>query len=504
MTRAFRFPPTDVYIPYPEDFVISAQGVSYLFYSEKLAVFSPVINNLFRCDPTVRSIQFPFPDTKKQFPLIKAIVNGGSLDINSNNIEFLSNAASFFQNPTLLNAISQYNVANGANKILEHLSSLKPPIYDFPAKFFEDEIEFVASNFEQLLSNHILSKFPVYIYDAIFSSPSFPRKTLNLKLYDFVKKLVDKDVAFSSLFAHIDLLDLPQATINEFLDSPRNDQLNGSLLFSVLSIQKATNKTSKQKVSPPPATPQPAIQPEPTPELLDEVQTCEPKKEQQTVKQEPQTVKAAKDFSTIKNAPIVPYTEKVVEVPSYLQIDSRVFSYSRDDPFNGIFNYISRDGNPQYRGYVSMKSAIKSKNKYLSQLITYHESHKKHPRWNNYYNNTFTKDTQWLIIRFLIYKVKLTHYSICIYKDKSYYSQMKHWKLYASNDGANWDVIDDRDTNVLNYPNVKCNFEIRPTQKFYTYFKIEQLENFTINRKSNLIYEFGLSLIEFFGELQKL
>lgn len=430
-------------LPYPEDFAIFVDGKQHLFYSEKLAVFSPKINQLFICDPTLKSIEFPYKDEKNQFSSIETLVNGGEIVINKDNCDFLSKAATFFENEKLLSSISIFLISSSGTNIFSRLSN------NHPIKFIQKELEYIAKEFQSFIENDDICSFPLEYYDAIFNSPSFNFSN-DHDLFKWITKMVKKYKSnFVPLYSHINFDNLTPEEIQEFLKNVDISKLNGSLLYSVKS---RLTKTEFQN------------------EEAD-----------------------------------IQYTDKVVEVPPYLQIQSKEFPFvnngSNESRFEGIFNYISQDGNPQFRGYITMDTGSPRKKKHLHRIINSNEE--QDYNWNNYDGISYKKEDQWIIIRFFIYKIRLDAYTFYINKDRSYFSQMKHWKIYGSENGIDWKLLDERDTDVLNKPHSMDTFYCNKGNKnFYSYFKIEQLENFSNTKETT--YEMTLTRIELFGEVQKL
>lgn len=429
--------------PYPEDFAIYVDGKRYSFYSEKIAVFSPKINQLFMCDPTLTSIQYPYPDSKKQFISIETLINGGEVVINKDNFAFLSKAADFFENDTLLSAISQFLISSSDTAVFSRLNQNQP------IKLIQKELEYIAEKFQSLIKTNEVCSLPLEYYNIIFNSPSFKFSDEH-ELFQWITKMVETHESdFTPLYSHIDFELLTPEEIEIFMKHVDISTLNGSLLYSVkLRLTKTVSKNDDT---------------------------------------------------------LIEYSNKVVDVPPYLQIQSKEFPYNNNDDgesnFKGIFYYLSKDGNPQFRGYVTMDTPSVRKKKYLHKLINYNEE--QYFNWNNFDGTSYKKEEQWLMIRFLIYKVRLDAYTLYADKERSNFSQMKHWKVLGSNDGSNWSLVDEEDTDILNKPHSYSTFKCKGENKqFYTYFKIEQLENFS--SKKETVNEMTLSKFEFFGEVRKL
>lgn len=441
----------DFTLPYPEDFEICVDGKNYLFYSEKLAVFSPKINQLFICDPTLKSIEFPYSDAKNQFSDIKTLVNGGEIIINKDNIDFLSNAATFFENENLLSSVSKFNISSSQAAIFPRLKNNNPPI-----KFIQKELEYISEKFQSFISNDNICSLPIEYYDIIFNSPSF-KNFDDHQLFKWITKMVEKrGEIFSSLYSHVNLENLTPEELQTFLNHVDMTKISGSLLYSV--------KPLLDKISP----------------KTEEVNNG-------------YTIESTNESTN-------EYTDKVVNVPPELQITSKELPYV-DSTSKGIFNFISQDGNPQYRGYITIKTGNQRKKNYIHRIINTNEEQLFN--WNNFDGTTYKKEDQWIIIRFFIYKIKLDAYTFLIDKERAYFSQMKHWKIYGSLNGIDWSLIDEKNTDALNKPHSKETFKCtKGNTNFYSYIKIEQLENFSKEKKDS--YEMTLTKVEFFGEIRKL
>lgn len=76
---------------------------------------------------------------------------------------------------------------------------------------------------------------------------------------------------------------------------------------------------------------------------------------------------------------------------------------------------------------------------------------------------------------------------------------MKNWKLEGSNNGINWDYIDENsDSEGLNYSNIRCVYIVYWNKdKYYRYVRLTQTG---LNWNNN--YQMEIAFMEFYGRIQ--
>lgn len=449
---SFSLPPNYM-TRFSPDFIIHVGPKDYECHISYLSAFSPMINRLILCDRTIFEINYPDEDKNLFFQDLIGYIYGQKLAINNLNINFFTKAAIFFENSNLLEVVSNFHIQEDEFYIFNSLHN------QFPIQYTENEINYIAEHFKELMNEESMLNLSLFQYDAIFSSTefSFPDEKA---LFQWITKLIQiRGTDFISLYSHVLIDRLSLAEVQQFVQMVPADKIEGSLWHVFSSrLTKPLNEESNNG--------------DKGPRLM----VC---------------------------ADSLEYTDKVVDVPPELRILSQHFPYLQGGHYNGIFSYISRDRNPQHRGYITMDCGG-IKRRFLCVLVgNYNESGL---RWDNFagkkVNRSLEKD-QWFTIEFLIYKVRLEYYTLSCPEDKPDKSQPKSWKLLGSNDGNSWTLIHQMtDCKKMNTRKPTMVFKCSQSTEFYTHFKFVQLENHSKSPESK--YEFTLNHIEFFGEVQKL
>ena len=77
---------------------------------------------------------------------------------------------------------------------------------------------------------------------------------------------------------------------------------------------------------------------------------------------------------------------------------------------------------------------------------------------------------------------------------------LKNWVIEVSNDGKNWEIIDDRNNDSqLNKPDAVANFEINQNDGFYRFIQLRQTGKNWGNSLCIMIRS-----LEFFGKIKML
>ena len=431
--------------PYPEDFKIYVSEKVYSCHLVFVAAFSPKINNLILSDPTIHSINYPFNDMNNEFDNLMKLMYGKGIIINEANLDFYNKASIFFENQTLINAVSEFYICTNSNEnILNRLFE------NYPVKMVELELRYIAKNFNMFIRIQNMMNLPMVYLDAIISAPEFDFDNPH-ELFAWISKVVKlKGNDYLPLYCHLPFEQLSKNEVLSFSSLKPTDSLSGSL-WAAYTRRLAIDVIESS---------------------YEELYTGD-----------------------------IPYTDKVENIPHELQIIYKAFPYRPNGHFDGIFAFINTHGNPLWKKYVAMKCGG-NKAKYLNILVG--NNYDTNYRWDNFSGERCLQKDQWFSIQFLIYKVKVSKYTLCSIDDKPDKSQPKSWRLYASNDGVNWiilhEVINCQQTN-----NIKpiCVFSLdKPCPDYFTYFKFEQLANHSKSEKNK--YEFSLNHVEFFGEMKKL
>ncbi|KAK8881756.1 hypothetical protein M9Y10_044392 [Tritrichomonas musculus] len=459
---SFTFPIN--FIPSNEkDFTIHVGPIEYKCHSCYIAAFSPFINRLFICDHSMNEIQYPYNDPNNLFKNIIRLIYGEKIALNEKNIIFFEQAAFFFENEHLLRSVSEYFIKKSREDVINRLQK------NHPIKFIEKEIEYVAEHFEDFMNEVSMFQLPLLYYDTIFSCLKFSISDEYIMFHWITKLIQIRGPAFICLYSHAFLECLDETEVNEFLRLVPFENIDGALWKSVLS------------------------------RLSMRLNSKESNEDQNQLENPESSIDSNNSNNDSSQKSLVPYTDKVVDVPPELQIISRYFPYREGGHFKGIFNFISQNGNPQHRGYVTMDCGG-TKRRFLHILVgNYTDTTFK---WDNFGGKKCLEKDQWFIIQFLIYKVKLEKYTLSCPEDKPDRSQPKSWRLFGSNNGEDWKLIHEIkncDRTNTHKPIIVFNCQ---SQEFFSYFKFVQLENHS--KRPEAKYEFTLNHVEFFGEVQKL
>ena len=450
MKTSFSFKLGYLNFPIPCDFSIFVDQKEHMFHLSRLIAFSPKINSLILSDPTIKRIDYPFSDSIGQFSLIHKLVAGEKIPINKTNIQFLTEAASFFENLELLREVSLYYIENSEAKMLKRIEE-QPNKY--PLVFIENELNFIAENFDKYSSNNVIKNLSLEQYEALFNSLKFNTQSTE-DLFEFICELVDeRGHEYSSLFSCLYFDELSPYEMEKLLDKIKIEEVNGSLWHSIIPRLKkklfnenATEKINNQKVS---------------------------------------------SYTTI------------TELPDQYKIISKYFDFNKDNKLDGIFNFFSKIGNPEYNKFIKLTGGGTKMR--FANYVFYSEGPYDFV-WNNFdaKEKKCKEDDQWLCVELLFYKVKLTAYTIAVGYEKKNYTQPREWNLLGSTDGQNWTLIDHRyDCFAMNQPMAIERFVVNKQDKYYSYFKFVQEANFSNPQQSERRFMFSLSKVEFFGEVQK-
>ena len=122
-------------------------------------------------------------------------------------------------------------------------------------------------------------------------------------------------------------------------------------------------------------------------------------------------------------------------------------------------------------------------------------SHLIEREWREYWYSKDEENTA-LTIEFLCCDLLMTGYTIKTYKGLNDGGHLQSWTLEASNDGINWEILDEhRNDKSLNNKNKEVKFPI-VTLKPFKIFKLTQTQRNTFRK---LRYNMILRGIEFYG-----
>lgn len=192
----------------------------------RLAAFSPRFNRLLCCDPTID--HFCYPSKDKSFDTVMKWINGGKVAISSNNIQSLTEAAAFFENPRLISDIVAYKRKSKANEYQNAISllcsKLRPPI-----ALFVPEIEVVAREISSgSAPYHDLWSLPLENIEYVLQSQQWDHSKDGVLFGELVKELV-ANPDFAVLFGDLDLTVVPETSIAKLTEYVKPENVSGAI-----------------------------------------------------------------------------------------------------------------------------------------------------------------------------------------------------------------------------------------------------------------------------------
>ena len=144
-----------------------------------------------------------------------------------------------------------------------------------------------------------------------------------------------------------------------------------------------------------------------------------------------------------------------------------MFVYRNGKPFNGIVEFLTREGqgNPHDTGKMQVTASstgVRCLSKPEEVLA---------PRVDGEWSSN-NEAGSWITFKFCAYAVELHNYSIQTFSGKTGTTHLKSWKLEASNDGYSWTTLDNvPETPALNGPDFVVTRPV-PKSGFYKIFRI--------------------------------
>lgn len=449
------------YTDIPHDFAIIVDGTIYRCHLAVAASFSPLIRNASLCDPTCLQFTADISDENGDFKYVMSYMYGYGLQFTDDNLLFLFKCAQYFDCRALLESTSIiFNDLINPTNVFHQLNQ------NLPITHLTAQINYVATNFEKLKDNPEFMELPLYIYDGILRENNLSYDT-EISLFKWIQSIIDyRGYDFIQLYAHLIFEDLDPSCLQAIHRIVLAEDVAGALWAAL-----------KKR-------------------LLCKVQTEEIEfKEEDDLSKTP----FFKAPSHIKFAPISKPEENI-------RGRGKLIPFLPSRPLNGIFSYITavpgKKNDRSSIGIVAFDSGGCKKHRYLPKLIEHNEFG---ARWNNFDGKTFKKEDQWICIRLLKHRIALSGYTFSTPATTIDSWQPKSWRIYGSDDGKRWQILEEvRNNDAMNKPNAIVTFSIKnPTRVFFTYFRIEQLENH-IQKHSADRYQFCLSAIEFFGVVEEI
>jgi hypothetical protein len=156
-------------------------------------------------------------------------------------------------------------------------------------------------------------------------------------------------------------------------------------------------------------------------------------------------------------------------------------------PFDGIFARLSNDcaGNVHERGLVKITSSGDGQGSPWE--VT-------NPDWNSHWWGCGS-DTPWICFDFVERSVALTDYSLKAAEIR--FDFLRKWEIEGSNDGSNWNRIDEQTTRELCQANAVNSWHIGHRGAYYRFLRLRQTG---VNSGGTM--NLNLTRIEFFGVMK--
>ena len=164
------------------------------------------------------------------------------------------------------------------------------------------------------------------------------------------------------------------------------------------------------------------------------------------------------------------------------------------DYFSGIIKYLEgKSKNKNEFDDVVKLSGGGTPSGPITNIIKYDNNN----YYYNYYKGKATETEGWILFDFINRKIKLSSY--VIRNRYSYHANPKSWIITGSNDGSQWDNLDQQTGfSEFKKDNLKTErFECKSSNKYYRYIKYVQNEGWPDGYQ----YSFSLCCVEFFGSI---
>lgn len=170
-------------------------------------------------------------------------------------------------------------------------------------------------------------------------------------------------------------------------------------------------------------------------------------------------------------------------------------SRNRNKPIPILYDEIATNG------ILTKLSQEAGGNVHENHVVTISASSSKHSMPYMVANPDFTdcwmsqnRDDQWIQFDFQNRQIMLQNYTLKTHKYSSGSCHLKSWKIEGSNDTNNWELLDERDTNILNEEDKEVTFECAKKDGTYRYIRLRQTGP---NQRGD--HMLALTRIEFYG-----
>lgn len=372
--------------------------------------------------------------------LVSNICRGKAISVDKNNFENLVAIATELENTELISALVSTSDTEyfDIQKALDLLT--KKTLPNSSLKTLTDKI---ASQFCDI-SDQNLSNLDLETLDLLLSSPSLRIKDED-SLYDFLRTRFTSDLSFASLLKHVYFEYLSVDRVQDFVEFAEKN------LLSQISAD-IWRKLSRRLIRVPVAS------------------------DENTNGRHASVLEKAPDSEPAASG-------------------TRVFKYDEQKPLNGIIAHLTRQcgGNVHDKGVVEVTAS--------SDFVGQVPKNAADLEADTCFGSNNGLDT-WLCYDFKDLKVTPTSYTIrSRFNGHVDAHNLKSWVIEVSNDGSEWQIVDQRDdNNDLNGRNIIHNFKISSEECRgpYRYVRLRQTGP---NHYPGPYYYVNISSFEIFGSL---
>lgn len=177
--------------------------------------------------------------------------------------------------------------------------------------------------------------------------------------------------------------------------------------------------------------------------------------------------------------------------PNYNPKTETTIQYTKDNEFDGIINYLSKNSQSSIYEEIQITSSSTFWSNSPRNTVLYND-HKKYFFSQNYKNS-------WICFNFKEHKIIPKNYSVKSHDNSENSCHPKSWVIEASNDEKSWEIIDEQENcSLLNGSLLSFTFTIEnPENKEYQFLRMRQIDSCWDGS-----YNFSIDSIEFYGTLK--
>ena len=363
-------------------------------------LLSPKISKMHLIDPTIEL--FTIKTTNHgDFSHILNLINFEQNDIPENELPFVAEVIEILESDsfefTPKIKARKITIDNVFNEIQNHEKNSK-----FFSQNFEEEIDFISSNFYILCEEHE-EEFANLRINTIYKILSNDQLRLENEdqLLNFINKLYSKNSMYSILYEKVMFTNVSSKYMNEFVELFDFNDISSQTWINL--CMRLANSLEIKKI-----------------------ESCN------------------KRYNTI-------HTNEIY------QIQKTLFKYDKNNDFSGIFNFLRKKSNENIEKEINVTSSSIHGNfeENLPKNVVLFENQSKRFISANEPNS-------WLCFDFKDHQVILTEYTIktsCLFE-----KNMRHprsWVIEGSNDNNSWEILDEqKDCSEINGKSITHTFSV--------------------------------------------